>query len=113
METERGNENINAIEHNGAGQLIPLAEVAPSQRTSATETLTSLEINEYAPANRGEYSLEVPRERVRIDKTIGQGAYGQVAKGKVLQLQGREERTVVAIKMLKGTTFRLSGNTFQ
>ena len=50
------------------------------------------------PAKR---SWEVPRHHVTIDKVIGKGAFGQVAKGTAVALQGRPDTTTVAIKMLK------------
>ena len=50
------------------------------------------------PAKR---SWEVPRHHVTIDKVIGKGAFGQVAKGTAVGLQGRPDTTTVAIKMLK------------
>ena len=46
-------------------------------------------------------SWEVPRHHVTIDKVIGKGAFGQVAKGTAVGLQGRPDTTTVAIKMLK------------
>ena len=36
-----------------------------------------------------------------IEKIIGKGAFGQVAKGTAAELQGRPGMTTVAIKMLK------------
>ena len=50
------------------------------------------------PANR---SWEVPRHNVTIEKVIGKGSFGQVAKGTAVGLQGRPDTTTVAIKMLK------------
>ncbi|CAH3172592.1 unnamed protein product [Porites lobata] len=44
---------------------------------------------------------EVPRENVIIETVIGQGAFGQVARGTASQLQGRRGTSTVAIKMLK------------
>ncbi|CAH3158133.1 unnamed protein product, partial [Porites lobata] len=46
-------------------------------------------------------SWEVPRVSIFIEKVIGQGAFGQVAKGTALQLRGVEGTTTVEIKMLK------------
>lgn len=37
-----------------------------------------------------------------IEKIIGQGSFGQVAKGTVMSLHGRPQETLVAIKMLNG-----------
>ena len=44
---------------------------------------------------------EVPRHHVTIEKIIGKGAFGQVAKGTAVGLRGSPETTTVAIKMLK------------
>ena len=44
---------------------------------------------------------EVPKPHVTIEKIIGKGAFGQVAKGTAVGLRGSPETTTVAIKMLK------------
>ena len=56
----------------------------------------------YAPLNTATRSWEVLRENVNINKVIGKGAFGQVAKATVVDLPGRTGQTVVAVKMLKG-----------
>ncbi|KAL9958180.1 hypothetical protein ACROYT_G035157 [Oculina patagonica] len=106
METENSNENINTTDtagHHGTGQNMVLAEVAQPQSRMETERspyyLTL--INDYTPMHPRTLSWEVSRENVIIEKIIGKGAFGQVAQGKVSQLQGREETVTVAIKMLK------------
>ena len=38
-----------------------------------------------------------------IEKIIGKGAFGQVARGKVKGLRERQHNTQVAVKKLKGT----------
>ena len=38
-----------------------------------------------------------------IKQIVGKGSFGQVAKATVVNLQGRSEKTLVAVKMLKGT----------
>ena len=52
--------------------------------------------------NPGTRSWEVERENVIIEKVIGGGAFGQVARGTATNLPGREGRITVAIKMLRG-----------
>ena len=37
-----------------------------------------------------------------LEKIIGKGAFGQVAKGTATDLRGRPGKTLVAIKKLKG-----------
>ncbi|XP_022809179.1 ephrin type-B receptor 3-like [Stylophora pistillata] len=64
---------------------------APSAATGA----------DYAPLNPVTLSWEVPRDHVTIEKVIGKGAFGQVAKGTAVELRGGPEATTVAIKMLK------------
>ncbi|PFX12404.1 Proto-oncogene tyrosine-protein kinase receptor Ret [Stylophora pistillata] len=44
---------------------------------------------------------EIPAELVTINKVVGRGAFGQVAKAKVRGLQGRPTTTLAAVKMLK------------
>ena len=56
----------------------------------------------YAPLNTTTRSWEVQRKNVNIDKVIGKGAFGQVAKATIVDLPGRPGQTVVAVKMLKG-----------
>jgi len=56
---------------------------------------------EYAPLNPRTRSWEVARDHVTIEKIIGKGAFGQVAKGTAIDLPGRPGKTTVAIKMLK------------
>ena len=47
-------------------------------------------------------SWEVPRQQVTLEKIIGKGALGQVAKGTAIDLRGRPGKTLVAIKKLRG-----------
>ena len=56
---------------------------------------------DYAPLRPLTRSWEVPRDHVTVEKIIGKGAFGQVAKGTAVELRGRPEATTVAIKMLK------------
>ena len=57
---------------------------------------------DYVPLHPLTRCWEVPRHHVTIEKIIGKGAFGQVAKGTVVGLRGSTETTTVAIKMLKG-----------
>ena len=57
---------------------------------------------DYVPLHPLTRSWEVPRHHVTIEKIIGKGAFGQVAKGTAVGLRGSPETTTVAIKMLKG-----------
>ena len=56
---------------------------------------------DYAPLHPSTRSWEVARQHVTIEKTIGKGAFGQVAKGTAMGLRGRPGKTTVAVKMLK------------
>ena len=58
--------------------------------------------NEYAPLDLRTRSWEVAREDVIVEKIIGKGAFGQVAKGTAKNLSFRSGTRNVAIKMLKG-----------
>lgn len=87
----------------------PLQDKKLSTRSSmgvegATDDEASdyLELDEDAMLDAAPRTWEVPRENVIIDKIIGKGAFGKVAQGTVLSLQDKEEKTTVAIKMLKG-----------
>ena len=61
-------------------------------------------IAEYAPLNPRTRSWEVAKNNVTVEKIIGKGAFGQVAKGTATELPFRPGETTVAIKMLKGKT---------
>ena len=67
----------------------------------------------YTPLHPSTRSWEVPRQHVTVEKIIGKGAFGQVAKGRAINLRGRPGRTQVAIKKLKGvnclTIYRSEG----
>ena len=56
---------------------------------------------DYTPLHPLTRSWEVPRHHVTIEKVIGKGAFGQVAKGTAVGLRGMPGMTTVAIKMLK------------
>ena len=70
--------------------------------TESQLTKDASELGQYAPLNLSTLSFEIPRENVTIEKIIGQGSFGQVAKGTVMSVHGRPQETLVAIKMLKG-----------
>ena len=55
----------------------------------------------YTPLHPLTRSWEVPRRHVTIEKVIGNGAFGQVAKGTAEGLRGMPGMTTVAVKMLK------------
>uniref|UniRef100_T1IKX3 receptor protein-tyrosine kinase n=1 Tax=Strigamia maritima TaxID=126957 RepID=T1IKX3_STRMM len=44
---------------------------------------------------------EFPKERLKLGKTVGQGAFGRVLKAEAIGLQDGEVSTTVAVKMLK------------
>ena len=71
----------------------------------ASSANTSQIIEQYAPLHPSTISWEIPREHVTIEKIIGKGAFGQVAKGTAIGLQGRTQKTLVAVKMLKGAKY--------
>ena len=55
----------------------------------------------YEPLHPQTRSWEVPRHHVIIEKVIGKGAFGQVAKGTTEGLRGMPGITTVVIKILK------------
>jgi len=68
--------------------------------------------SQYAPLHPSTRSWEVRRQRVTLEKIIGKGAFGQVAKGTAVDLRGRPGKTLVAIKKLRGVKcFKNSGKT--
>ncbi|XP_067030266.1 fibroblast growth factor receptor 1-like isoform X2 [Acropora muricata] len=58
-------------------------------------------IAEYAPLEVRTHSWEVERNDVKVERIIGKGAFGQVAKGMAKNLALRSGATSVAIKMVK------------
>ena len=62
---------------------------------------------DYAPLHPSTRSWEVPRDHVSVEKIIGKGAFGQVAKGTAEQLGGKPGTTTVAIKMLKSMVLHI------
>ncbi|XP_066024500.1 uncharacterized protein [Pocillopora verrucosa] len=97
-----------------------LEDIEPSQRDSRkltqppAEYMDLVEVNkdnrkaqrtapgaDYVPLHPSTRCWEVPRHHVTIEKIIGKGAFGQVAKGTAVGLRGSPETTTVAIKMLK------------
>ena len=67
---------------------------------------------DYAPLHPSTRSWEIPRSNVTIEKVIGKGAFGQVAKGTAVDLRGRPGNSPVAVKMLKGNPYRIMLNVF-
>ena len=67
---------------------------------------------DYAPLHPSTRSWEIPRSNVTIEKVIGKGAFGQVAKGTAVDLRGKPGNTPVAVKMLKGSPYRIMLNVF-
>jgi len=62
---------------------------------------------DYAPLHPLTRSWEIEKQHVTIEKIIGKGAFGQVAKGTATELRGRPGKTTVAVKMLKCKYFFL------
>ena len=65
------------------------------------ETQRVVQSTAYAPLHPSTCSWEVEKQHVTIEKIIGKGAFGQVAKGTATGLRGRPGKTTVAVKMLK------------
>ena len=85
-------------------EYMDLREVRPGR---STKEQRAHQVADYTPLHPSTRSWEVPRDRVSVEKTIGKGAFGQVAKGTAEQLHGRPGTTTVAIKMLKGMIFHI------
>ena len=83
-------------------------EVAPGTPQVERSSLGA----DYAPLHPSTRSWEIPRSNVTIEKVIGKGAFGQVAKGTAVDLRGRPGNTPVAVKMLKGNPYWIMLNVF-
>ena len=93
----------------GKTEYMDLKEVPASQSERKEEVALdtpdverSTHGTDYAPLHPSTRSWEIPRNRVTIDKVIGKGAFGQVAKGTATDLRGSAGKAAVAVKMLKG-----------
>ena len=69
--------------------------------TENEETQRVAQSTDYAALRPLTPSWEVEKQHVTIEKIIGKGAFGQVAKGTATRLRGRPGKTTVAVKMLK------------
>ena len=80
---------------------MPLHGISPTEEGSITPASPAPNV-EYAPLDMRTRSWEVERNDVKVEKIIGKGAFGQVAKGTAKNLPLRSGATNVAIKMVKG-----------
>ena len=82
---------------------VPAPESERKEVTQSTQQEERSSLGtDYAPLHPSTRSWEIPRNNVTIEKVIGKGAFGQVAKGTATDLRGRPGKTPVAVKMLKG-----------
>ncbi|XP_068685573.1 fibroblast growth factor receptor 3-like [Montipora foliosa] len=81
----------------GNTHLVEMVYVGYQQPTPRND----LQEGQYAPLNPSTRSWEVPRHHVTIEKIIGKGAFGQVAKATADGLRGMPQKTLVAVKMTK------------
>ena len=81
-------------------------QISPEQQTSEVfsgrQYMSLVKARQSSDSPEVIPSYEIIRQNVTIEKIIGKGAFGQVAKGKVKGLRGKEHVKQVAIKMLKG-----------
>ena len=88
-----------------SGHYMPLSKASQSSRSpEVIPSVDASSLTQYEPLNPSSISYEILRQNVIIEKIIGKGAFGQVARGKVKGLRERQRDTQVAVKMLKGTT---------
>ena len=83
-------------------QYMPLVKARQSSTTEVIPSTEGPSLGQYEPLHSSTISYEIFRQNVIIEKIIGKGAFGQVAKGKVKDLRGKQHVTQVAVKMLKG-----------
>lgn len=55
-----------------------------------------------------DHRWEFPKERLKLGRTLGQGAFGRVIRAEAIGLEDGETSTTVAIKMLKGNFLKLN-----
>ena len=73
-----------------------------SEDSGNNVSLNASQSSQYVPLHPWTRSWEVPRQHATLEKIIGKGAFGQVAKGTAIDLRGWPGKTLVAIKKLKG-----------
>ena len=78
-------------------------ELQSTETTDATSTTYEIPNSggDYMPLHPSTRSWEISREQVDVIKNIGKGAFSQVAKATVKDVNDQEVITV-AVKMLKG-----------
>ena len=86
---------------------MPLQGISPTGQGSISPVSPAPNV-EYAPLDMRTRSWEVERNNVKVERIIGKGAFGQVAKGTAKKLPLRSGATIVAIKMVKGQFFILN-----
>ena len=87
-----------------SGHYMPLVKAYQSSGTpEVIPSIDASSLSQYEPLNPSTISYEILRQNVIIEKIIGKGAFGQVAREKVKGLRERQHVTQVAGKMLKGT----------
>ena len=83
---------------------MPLQGISPTGEGSLSPESSAPNV-EYAPLDMRTRSWEVARNDVTVEKIIGKGAFGQVAKGTAKNLSFKSAVTSVAIKMVKGKVY--------
>ena len=83
---------------------MPLQGISPTGEGSLSPVSPSPNV-EYAPLDMRTRSWEVARNDVTVEKIIGKGAFGQVAKGTAKNLSFKSAVRSVAIKMVKGKVY--------
>ena len=109
MDDIRPDEDSARIQNSGASlqsQYTSLNQASRLQNASEDRgnnvSSNTSQTSQYAPLHPSTRSWEVPRQYVILEKIIGKGAFGQVAKGTAVSLRGRPGKALVAIKMLRG-----------
>ena len=74
-------------------------------RSPANCPQPSQSVTEYISTCSSPRCWEIPTEHVTLEKVVGKGAFGQVAKATVIGLHGKPTKTLVAVKMLKGIKY--------
>ena len=87
-------------------QYMPLDEARRSHDVPVASSANTSQVSEqFEPLHPATLSWEIPRHHVTIEKIIGKGAFGQVAKGTTMGLRGKPQKTLVAVKTLKGGNY--------
>ena len=93
---------LNTIPYQNPIAVKPDRQSSSNTVSSDSKTYAAPSREDYMPSHASARTWEINREQVKIIKVFGKGAFSRVAKATAWNINGNEENTTVAVKMLKG-----------